>query len=324
VTATAVDDRTLLPGPAWPPASSTSFPLADRRRVVLADDPCEAGFSGAGPEYARIYLHARYFDPRLGVFLSPDPIGVAGGMNLYGYGLGNPVNGTDRSGLLKDPCVEGGDIDPGCRPFVSSPLMGLGMGEFLSVITGPSGGILSPTLTAAVAEHELQLIADGHGGAYAYADIDGTTSVTLDPVNTPSLDDRYTHLETGFVVEIKWTYPGYQVAENHPAVDEKLKNPFDQAAPIRDAWVIFPNVDGTFDRQRHTYISCIQTRRNSPFFAWWQWDNAVELGLLITGNRDSASDIGANLWGFWGAGVMPARTCEDIAKCSPFNRPAGQ
>ncbi|MCU0280083.1 MAG: RHS repeat-associated core domain-containing protein, partial [Candidatus Nanopelagicales bacterium] len=45
------------------------------------------------------YLHARYFDPHLGVFLSPDPIGVEGGLNQYGYVFGNPVNGTDRSGL---------------------------------------------------------------------------------------------------------------------------------------------------------------------------------------------------------------------------------
>ena len=47
------------------------------------------------------YLHARYYDPALGVFLSPDPLhpampGVA--WNRYGYGLGDPVNGSDRSG----------------------------------------------------------------------------------------------------------------------------------------------------------------------------------------------------------------------------------
>jgi RHS repeat-associated protein len=54
------------------------------------------------PETGLTYLHARHFDPRLGTFLSPDPIGVAGGMNLYAYALGNPVNGTDRGGLLND------------------------------------------------------------------------------------------------------------------------------------------------------------------------------------------------------------------------------
>jgi RHS repeat-associated protein len=44
------------------------------------------------------YLHARYFDPKLGSFLSADPIGVKGGMHLYGYGFGDPVNNLDPSG----------------------------------------------------------------------------------------------------------------------------------------------------------------------------------------------------------------------------------
>ncbi len=46
------------------------------------------------------YLHARYFDPQLGVFVSPDPIGVQGGASQYTYGTGDPANRMDRSGLL--------------------------------------------------------------------------------------------------------------------------------------------------------------------------------------------------------------------------------
>jgi hypothetical protein len=106
VTATAVGKRTLLRGPTWPPSGLTMpfFPVAEHRPVVLADSPCEAGLPAAGPEYAGMYLHARYFDPTLGTFLSPDPIGVEGGMNAYGYALGNPISGTDRSGL-RTVCV---------------------------------------------------------------------------------------------------------------------------------------------------------------------------------------------------------------------------
>jgi RHS repeat-associated protein len=64
----------------------------------------------AGPEYAGMYLHARYFDPKLGLFLSPDPSnpdlrGV--GTNRYAYGFGNPINGTDRSGLEWGACDDG-------------------------------------------------------------------------------------------------------------------------------------------------------------------------------------------------------------------------
>lgn len=54
------------------------------------------------------YLHARFYDPSSGLFLSPDPIGPTGGLNEYGYGFGNPVNQTDRSGLYGegDPTTE--------------------------------------------------------------------------------------------------------------------------------------------------------------------------------------------------------------------------
>jgi RHS repeat-associated protein len=65
------------------------------------------------------YLHARYFDPKLGTFLSPDPLdptrpGV--GMNRYIYGLGDPVNGSDRRGLNKDPCEEDPNLQA-CRHY---------------------------------------------------------------------------------------------------------------------------------------------------------------------------------------------------------------
>jgi RHS repeat-associated protein len=67
------------------------------------------------------YLHARYFDPKLGQFLSPDPIGIDGGVNEFAYGSGDPVNGSDRSGLYwcgppDDPTgrwCEEVDADPG-------------------------------------------------------------------------------------------------------------------------------------------------------------------------------------------------------------------
>lgn len=45
-------------------------------------------------------LGARYYDPAVGRFISPDPIGYAGGLNLYNYCQGDPVNCSDPSGLL--------------------------------------------------------------------------------------------------------------------------------------------------------------------------------------------------------------------------------
>jgi RHS repeat-associated protein len=59
----------------------------------------------AGPGLANIYLHARYYDPVLGVFLSPDP--ASADMNSYRYAGGDPVNMRDPSGLMEESLPEG-------------------------------------------------------------------------------------------------------------------------------------------------------------------------------------------------------------------------
>jgi RHS repeat-associated protein len=46
------------------------------------------------------YSRARYYDPAAGRFLSEDPIGFGGGANFYRYGLDNPTNFSDPTGLL--------------------------------------------------------------------------------------------------------------------------------------------------------------------------------------------------------------------------------
>lgn len=48
-------------------------------------------------------LGARYYDPSLGRFISRDPIGYEGGLNLYGYCENDPVNHSDPSGHVGVP-----------------------------------------------------------------------------------------------------------------------------------------------------------------------------------------------------------------------------
>jgi RHS repeat-associated protein len=66
--------------------------------AVMADDPCEAAFSIADPTGPRNYYRARYYDPKIGRFISEDPIGFLGGVNFYSYVGGNPISLIDPLG----------------------------------------------------------------------------------------------------------------------------------------------------------------------------------------------------------------------------------
>ena len=48
------------------------------------------------------YMRNRYYDPATGQFTQPDPIGIAGGLNSYGFAAGDPVTYSDPYGLAPD------------------------------------------------------------------------------------------------------------------------------------------------------------------------------------------------------------------------------
>jgi RHS repeat-associated protein len=69
----------------------------------------QTGFAGASTPNQTggfVYLRNRWYDPKTGRFLTQDPIGLAGGVNLYAYAGNNPVIFSDPFGLL-DVTVEG-------------------------------------------------------------------------------------------------------------------------------------------------------------------------------------------------------------------------
>jgi RHS repeat-associated protein len=79
---------------------------------VAADTGLKTRLKLAGQQYDQevglYYMRARYYDPALGRFLSEDPIGIAGGLNLYAYAGNDPVNMWDPTGLDPaggDPCT---------------------------------------------------------------------------------------------------------------------------------------------------------------------------------------------------------------------------
>jgi RHS repeat-associated protein len=61
------------------------------------DRPLYAGYF-FDVETGLYQVRARYYDPSLSRFINRDPIGYNGGMNLYAYCGGNPINATDPMG----------------------------------------------------------------------------------------------------------------------------------------------------------------------------------------------------------------------------------
>ena len=121
--------RRWLPGPgtesvAYVDGSGANprFVATDERGSVVADydkasiqtyrygphgepdsggSPDRLGYAGGidVAELGLVLMGSRVYSPAMGRFLQTDPIGIAGGANVYDYTGGDPVNGVDPSGL---------------------------------------------------------------------------------------------------------------------------------------------------------------------------------------------------------------------------------
>jgi len=90
-----------------------------------------------------MHVGARYYDPSTGRFLQRDPIGIAGGLNVYAYVGNRPTVRIDPLGLYdepNDPPVgpSGSDANPNNRP--NNPLAD----SFLSATGGRDSWLDDP------------------------------------------------------------------------------------------------------------------------------------------------------------------------------------
>jgi RHS repeat-associated protein len=68
------------------------------------------------PDTGLLYYRARFYDPQLGRFISEDPIGLVGGINLFAYVFNNPATYTDPSGLCAAAKIVDTCNDPSSWP----------------------------------------------------------------------------------------------------------------------------------------------------------------------------------------------------------------
>jgi RHS repeat-associated protein len=84
------------------------------------------------------YYRARWYDPQVGRFISEDPIGLDGGINLYVYVENNSLNLVDPSGLLPDLALRDNWLAKGENPLLPRSYIHIGF----SPIPGVGGGII--------------------------------------------------------------------------------------------------------------------------------------------------------------------------------------
>jgi RHS repeat-associated protein len=83
---------------SWPGYSTTAWyqgkPSAGEERVYMG-----TVLEGQRDASGQIYKRNRMYDPATGQFTQTDPIGIAGGLNTYGFAAGDPVSYDDPYGL---------------------------------------------------------------------------------------------------------------------------------------------------------------------------------------------------------------------------------
>lgn len=66
------------------------------------------------------------YDPQSGQFTQPDPIGLGGGLNAYGFAAGDPVSYSDPYGLCRKPQgLKKGEIGICIETFIAGPSAGV-------------------------------------------------------------------------------------------------------------------------------------------------------------------------------------------------------
>jgi RHS repeat-associated protein len=84
----------------WPSRDRTAYYAPDVRAPRTGPTHWVGSLMDAQADASGLmYRRNRYYDPASGRFTQPDPIGLAGGLNLYGYADGDPVNYSDPFGL---------------------------------------------------------------------------------------------------------------------------------------------------------------------------------------------------------------------------------
>ncbi|WP_203912639.1 RHS repeat-associated core domain-containing protein [Rhizocola hellebori] len=122
-----------LAGQAGPPATEYTYEPFGAAETSGAADDNTFQYTGRENDGTGLSYHrARYYHPGLQRFISQDPIGYAGGSNLYAYADNNPTNLVDPNGTFAFLAA----LVPIAATFISGALIGGGMSFGMQRLSG--------------------------------------------------------------------------------------------------------------------------------------------------------------------------------------------
>ncbi|HEX8308072.1 MAG TPA: RHS repeat-associated core domain-containing protein [Allosphingosinicella sp.] len=127
----------------WHRASGIYGDTASQPVGTTAANPLRFPGQQQDPVSGLHYNYYRDYDPVTGRYLEVDPIGLAGGINVYGYARSNPLGYVDPSGL-ETAVIIGGPISS--NPFGHASVATTGKGVYSAGTGTPYGSNLTDFL----------------------------------------------------------------------------------------------------------------------------------------------------------------------------------
>jgi hypothetical protein len=172
---------------------------------------------GPGYRFPLCYNWHRFYDPSTGRYITADPIGLAGGLNLYAYVAGNPVNAVDPIGLAhwevgggfnfsipgyhfstsmsSETCCD--DNNRKHSRTIQTTCLGFSLGASIGGGSGPGGGFLSHVSTEKRCSGNV-------GDSYDFETGFGFSSALWGGASWSSSDPTTTTIITGMGIDIQF------------------------------------------------------------------------------------------------------------------------